>query len=72
MLLALVPFAQRVWALPFLTVLVPSERSQQKRACQRHQHKTLLDFARQALQQVSRWLPDRPLVVVADSSFAAI
>lgn len=72
MLLAPVPFAQRVWALPFLTVLVPSERAQQKRAPQRRQHKTLLNFARQALQQVSRWLPNRPLVVVADSSFAAI
>ena len=72
MLLAPVPSAQRVWALPFLTVLMPSERAQQKRAPQRHRHKTLLDFARQALQQVSRWLPDRPLVVVADSSFAAI
>jgi hypothetical protein len=72
MLLAPVPFAQRVWALPFLTVLVPSERAQKKHAAQRYQHKTLLDFARQALQQVSRWLPDRPLVVVVDSSFAAI
>src|SRR4028119_310305 len=72
MLLAPVPFAQRVWALPFLTVLVPSERAQKKRAPQRQQHKTLLDFTRHALQPVSRWLPDRPLVVVADSSFAAI
>ena len=66
MLLAPVPFAQRVWALPFLTVLVPSERAQQKHASQRHHHKTLLDFSRQALQQVSRWLPDRSLVVVID------
>ena len=72
MLLAPVPFAQRVWALPFLTVLVPSERAQKEHAAQRHQHKTLLDFTRQALQQVSRWLPERSLVVVADSSFAAI
>ncbi len=72
MLLAPVPFARRVWALPFLTVLVPSERAQKEHAAQRHHHKTLLDFTRQAIQQVSRWLPDRSLVVVADSSFAAI
>ena len=26
MWLAYIPFAQRVWALPFLTVLAPSER----------------------------------------------
>src|SRR4028119_1309361 len=62
MLLAPVPFAKRVWALPFLTVLVPSERGQKKHAPQRHHQKTLLICARQAIQQVSRCWPDRPLV----------
>ena len=32
MLLAPIPWAQRVWALPFLTVLAPSERYMQRRA----------------------------------------
>src|SRR5918997_3000717 len=50
MLLAPVPFAQRVWALPFLTALMPSERAQKEHAAQRHHHKTLLDFTRQAIQ----------------------
>src|SRR5215475_14064927 len=52
MLLAPIPWAQRIWALPFLTVLAPSERYHQER----HQrHKTLSDWARQMIKQVRRW-----------------
>ena len=69
MLLVPVPWAERVWALPFLTVLAPSERYSQQRG---HRHKTLTDWARQMLIQVRRWLGTRPIVVVADSSFAAL
>ena len=68
-LLVRIPWAQRVWALPFLTVLAPSERYHKEH----HQrHKTLTDWGRQALLQVRRWLPDRPLVVVVDSSYAVL
>ena len=35
-------------------------------------HRTLIDGARQMLRQVARWLPDRRIVAVADSGFAAI
>jgi hypothetical protein len=69
MLLVPVPFAQRLWALPFLTALAPSERYYQKR---RGRHKALTDWARQMLLQVRRWLPDRTLVMVADGGFAAL
>jgi DDE superfamily endonuclease len=69
MLLAWVPWAQRVWALPFLTVLAPSERYHQERGVR---HKTLTDWARQLILQVRRWLPDRLLVGVADSSYAVL
>jgi hypothetical protein len=58
-----------VWALPFLTVLAPSERYHQER---KQRHKSLTDWARQMLIQVRRWLPKRLLVVVADSSYAAL
>jgi len=34
--------------------------------------KTLLDWARQAALQIHRWLPDRYIVLVGDSAFAAI
>jgi hypothetical protein len=69
MLLAPIPWAQRVWALPFLTVLAPSERYHQEREMA---HKTLTDHARQMLGQVRRWLPNRQIVVTADSSYAVL
>jgi len=69
MLLAPIPWADSVWALPFLTVLAPSERYAIGRG---QRHKKLTDWARQALLQTARWLPGRRLIVVADSSFAAI
>ncbi len=59
----------RHWALPFLTVLAPSARWSEKH---RKRHKTLTDWARQAILQTKRWLPDRPLIFVADSGFAAL
>jgi len=64
-----VPFAGRRWALPFLTVLAPSARWSE---AQGRRHKTLTDRARQAILQSKRWLADRCVVVVADSSFAAL
>lgn len=69
MLLTLIPFAQRIWALPFLTVLARSERFYETSV---RAHKKLTDVMRQALLQVRRWLPDRTLVFVADSSYAVI
>ena len=68
-LLAPVPWAGCVWALPFLTVLAPSERYAAKHG---QRHKKLTDWARQVLLQVARWLPGRRVVAVADSSFSAI
>lgn len=69
MLLVHIPWAGRVWALPFLTALCPSERYHQERG---RRHLTLTDRARQGLREVKRWVPQRQLVVVADSSYAAL
>jgi DDE superfamily endonuclease len=69
MLLAPVPWAGRVWALPFLTALVPSERSRHE---QGRRHRTLLDVGRQLALQARRWLPGRDLVLVGDSGFSAL
>jgi hypothetical protein len=69
MLLVPIAWAGRVWALPFFTVLAPSERYHQQRG---RRHKTLADWARQMLLQLRRWLPDRLLVVVADSTYAVL
>jgi hypothetical protein len=69
MLLVKIPWAGRVWALPFLTALCPSERYCKERG---RAHRKLTDRARQMLLLAARWLPDRELVVTADSSFAAL
>ncbi len=69
MLLVPIPWAGRVWALPFLTVLAPSERYHQER---KRRHKTLARWAGQMIRQASRWLPQRQLVVVADSAYAVL
>jgi hypothetical protein len=69
MLLVRVPWADRFMALPFLTLLAPSKRFY---AGKSRTPKTLLDWARQAALQIHRWLPDRYIVVVGDSAFAAI
>jgi hypothetical protein len=68
MLLHSVPWAGTVWGLPFLTVLCPSERYY---AEQKRQHQKLTERAWQMIALVARWLPDRVLVFVTDSSFAA-
>ena len=69
MLLVKVPWAKRIWSLPFLTVLAPSERYYESSP---RRHKKLTDWARQMGMQVRRWLPKRKLILVADSSYAAL
>ncbi|MBA3946074.1 MAG: transposase [Herpetosiphonaceae bacterium] len=69
LLLTPIPWAKRLWALPFLTVLAPSARYHQQRG---QRHKTLPDWARQMIMQLRRWLPERMLVVVADSLYAVL
>ena len=69
MLLVPVSWADRVWALPFLTVLCPSERYYHARG---RTHQPLLVRAQQMLRLLARWLPTRRLVVVADHAFSAL
>jgi hypothetical protein len=69
MLLTPIAWANRVWALPFMTVLCPSERFYEQHG---RRHQTLLERAWQIIRLVRRWLPGREVVFVADSSFAAL
>jgi hypothetical protein len=64
-----IPWAQRIWALPVLTVLAPSERYYQVK---KRTHKKLTDWARQLIKQLRRWLPNRELVVVGDNNYAVL
>lgn len=66
MLLVPLPWLPGIKALPFLTILAPSERYAVK---QGRRHKQLTDWARQGMLQILRWLPQRRIVFVADSSF---
>jgi hypothetical protein len=69
MLVVPIPWAGRYWALPFCSVLAPSARYYSDR----HRNpRTLTERARQMVLMVKRWVPDRQVVVVADSSFAAL
>jgi hypothetical protein len=66
MLLVPVPWSRRVWALPFLTALGwPAGKGTRR-------HKTSVDWVRQMMKQVRRWLPGRRLVLVVDGGFAAV
>lgn len=69
MVLTKVSWANRIWALPFLTVLAPSERYYTDKL---RKHKKLTDWARQLLLQLKRWLPYRHIIAVGDSSYAVI
>lgn len=69
MLLTPIPWAKRVWALPVLTVLAPSERYYRQKG---RTPLKLTDRARQIILQLRRWLPHRALVIVADSSYAVL
>ena len=64
-----IPWARRRWALPFLTILAPSQRANAARG---RRHKPLTRWAIQAILQIRRWLPDRAITIVGDSSFACL
>jgi hypothetical protein len=69
MLLAEVPWASRVWALPFLSALAHSERYATE---QGKRHKPLTEWAWQLLVLVRRWQPEREIVAVADGGYASL
>lgn len=67
MVLLPVPWAGRVWALPFVTALCWPPNSPHRR-----RHKSSGEWVRQMTKQVRRWLPTRQLVLVVDGGFAAV
>ena len=69
MLLVEIPWASRVWALPFLCALAPSERYAAKRG---KRHKKITEWAWQLLLQLRRWYPQRQIVAVADGAYASL
>jgi hypothetical protein len=68
-LLAPIPWASRVWALPFLSALSYSERYANEHG---KRHKPLTEWAWQLLLLVRRWHPERKIVAVADRTYASL
>ena len=69
MLLVEIPWALRVWALPFLSALAPSERYAAERG---KRHKKITEWAWQLLLVLRRWYPQRQIVAVADRAYASL
>jgi hypothetical protein len=69
MLLVEIPWASRVWALPFLSALAPSERYAARRG---KRHKKITEWAWQLLLVLRRWYPQREIVAVADRAYASL
>ena len=68
-LLVRIPWASRVWALPFLSALAHSERYARE---QGKRHKKLTEWAAQLLLLVRRWHPERDIVAVADGTYSSL
>jgi hypothetical protein len=69
MVLVPLPWCRRPWALPFLTVLAPSERTCKKLG---QRHKSIAQWSCQMVLQVYRWLGRHPLVVLGDGAYAVV
>ena len=68
MLIVPLPWCKRPWALPFLTVLAPSKKANEKAG---RRHKTSLDWTRQMVILVSRWLK-RQWILIGDGAYACM
>lgn len=68
MLIVSLPWCQRPWALPFMTVLAPSKKANKARG---RKHKTSVDWTILAVRVISRWLK-RAWVLIGDGGFACI
>jgi len=69
MLIVPVPWSSRPWALPFLTLNAPSEATNKANG---KRHKTSIDWIKQMVCLVRRWLRGRVLVLVTDGGLTAV
>jgi len=67
--LAPVPWSQRPWALPFMTVLALGPKTSLKL---NKRHRTIVQWAEFMIDKVRGWQPQREIVLVGDGSYAAI
>jgi len=62
------PFSARYYALPFMTVLEPSEKSDK---AAKRRHKTTIQWTLQMILQILRWAENIPIILVGDGGFAS-
>jgi hypothetical protein len=64
-----VPWNQRLWALPFMTVPALGPKTSDKL---NKRHRTIVDWAMIMIEKVRYWQPDREIALVGDGSYAAV
>ena len=69
MILIPVPWSKRPWALPFLTLLAPSEQANEKMG---KTHKTTVDWTILGVKLISRWLKSATWILVGDGAYACV
>lgn len=62
------PWANRSFAMPFMTVLASSEKCDKKKG---KAHKTTIDCSVQIMKKIRRWALDRKLIFMTDGGFAS-
>ena len=67
--LVALPWSRRPWALPVMVVPAPTVKNSQARG---RRHRTLVDRAMMMIRRVRRWQPDREIILVGDSVYAAM
>jgi len=68
-LLVPVPWSKRIWALPYLTALAPSAKTNQANG---KRHKTSLRWVMQMIGQTRRWMKKHTMILVVDGGLAAV
>ena len=69
MLLVPLPWTDRRWALPFLTILTTPPAVD---AAAGQRHKTLTIWAQQVALCLRRWLPERAILLIGDGNYSSL
>ena len=64
-----VPWSQRWWALPFMTIPALGPKTSDKL---KKRHRTIVDWAMIMIEKVRTWQPDRGIALMGDGSYAAV
>jgi hypothetical protein len=64
-----VPWSQRLWALPFMTIPALGPKTSDKL---KKRHRTIVEWAMIMIEKVRTWQPDQEIALVGDGSYAAV